>query len=34
MYLVSSDKKAIAVSAGLLIGIGIFILVEYIRNTA
>jgi|GEM_PF-1589549 len=34
MYLVSSDKKAIVVSAGLLIGVGIFIIVEYVINNA
>jgi len=32
MILVSSDKKAIGVSAGLLIGVGIFIIVQYIIN--
>jgi len=32
MFLYSSDKKAIATSAALLIGIGIFIIVEYFKN--
>jgi len=34
MYLVSSDKKAIAVSAGLLIGVGVFTLIQYVMNNA
>jgi len=32
MFLYSSDKKAIGVSAALLIGIGIFIIIEYFIN--
>jgi len=32
MFLYASDKKAIGVSAGLLIGIGIFIMAEYFKN--
>jgi len=34
MILVSSDKKAIGVSAALLIGVGIFIIVQYFINNA
>jgi len=34
MFLYSSDKKAIGVSAGLLIGIGIYIIIEYVINNA
>ncbi len=32
MFLYASDKKAVIVSAVLLIGIGIFIVVEYFKN--
>ena len=32
MFLYASDKKAIGVSAGLLIGIGIYIIIEYVIN--
>jgi hypothetical protein len=32
MFLYPSDKKAVGVSAALLIGIGIFIIVEYFKN--
>jgi hypothetical protein len=34
MFLDTSDKKAIGVSAVLLIGVGIFIIVEYVINNA
>jgi len=32
MFLSSSDKKAIGVSAALLTGVGIFIIIEYFKN--
>jgi len=32
MFLHTPDKKAIGVSAALLIGIGIYIIIEYVIN--
>jgi len=34
MFLYAADKKAIGVSAGLLIGIGVYIIIEYVINNA